>query len=104
MWRAYIILVQKDDDHISKMCQCSGLHQRTSLKVSAADAEILIALHKNLLSKIRVYISNVSFSRWNRQCQRLKHIMAICGMYVLPQAGLLANELLEKRLNEDDYF
>jgi hypothetical protein len=26
------------------------------------------------------------------------------GMYGLPQAGLLANELLEKRLNKEDYF
>jgi hypothetical protein len=32
------------------------------------------------------------------------YIMAIRGMYGLPQAGLLANELLEKRLNEDGYF
>ena len=28
------------------------------------------------------------------------HIQANCGMYGLPQAGLLANELLEKRLNK----
>jgi hypothetical protein len=26
------------------------------------------------------------------------------GMYGLPQAGLLTNELLEKRLNEQGYF
>eukprot|EP00956_Cyclotella_meneghiniana_P037905 scaffold146503_cov46-Cyclotella_meneghiniana.AAC.1 len=26
------------------------------------------------------------------------------GMYGLPQAGLLANELLEKRLNKNGYF
>jgi hypothetical protein len=31
------------------------------------------------------------------------HIMAIRGMYGLPQAGLLANELLEKRLQEHGY-
>ncbi|KAL7523238.1 hypothetical protein ACHAXR_001576, partial [Thalassiosira sp. AJA248-18] len=31
------------------------------------------------------------------------YIMAIRGMYGLPQAGLLANELLEKRLNERGY-
>ncbi|KAL7535731.1 hypothetical protein ACHAXR_006701 [Thalassiosira sp. AJA248-18] len=29
--------------------------------------------------------------------------MAIRGMYGLPQAGLLANKLLEKRLNENGY-
>jgi hypothetical protein len=32
------------------------------------------------------------------------YIMAIKGMYGLPQAGLLANELLEKRLNKAGYF
>ena len=31
------------------------------------------------------------------------HIMATKGMYGLPQAGLIANELLEKRLNEHGY-
>ena len=31
------------------------------------------------------------------------HIQANRGMYVLPQAGLLANELLEKRLNKIGY-
>jgi hypothetical protein len=31
------------------------------------------------------------------------YIIAKCGMYGLPQAGLLANELLEKRLNEHRY-
>ena len=31
------------------------------------------------------------------------HIEANKGMYGLPQAGLLANELLEKRLNENGY-
>ncbi|KAL7528154.1 hypothetical protein ACHAXR_005043 [Thalassiosira sp. AJA248-18] len=31
------------------------------------------------------------------------YIMAICGMYGLPQAGLLANELLEKCLNKNGY-
>ena len=31
------------------------------------------------------------------------HIKATKGMYGLPQAGLLANELLEKRLNENGY-
>ncbi len=31
------------------------------------------------------------------------HIVATKGMYGLPQAGLLANELLEKRLNERGY-
>ena len=30
----------------------------------------------------------------------LVHIQANCGMYGLPQACLLANELLEKRLNK----
>ena len=32
------------------------------------------------------------------------YIMAIRGMYGLPQSGLLANELLEKRLNKNGYF
>lgn len=32
------------------------------------------------------------------------HIEANKGMYGLPQAGLLANELLEKRLNKRGYF
>ena len=32
------------------------------------------------------------------------YIMAIRGMYGLPQSGLLANELLEKRLNKHGYF
>ncbi len=32
------------------------------------------------------------------------YIVANKGMYGLPQAGLLANELLEKRLNENGYF
>ena len=32
------------------------------------------------------------------------YITAIKGMYGLPQAGLLANELLEKRLNKAGYF
>ena len=31
------------------------------------------------------------------------HIRANCGMYSLPQAGLLANELLEKILNKRGY-
>ena len=31
------------------------------------------------------------------------YIMAVRGMYGLPQAGLLANELLEKRLNQHGY-
>ena len=31
------------------------------------------------------------------------HIQANIGMYGLPQAGLLANELLEKRLNKRGY-
>ena len=31
------------------------------------------------------------------------HIVANKGMYGLPQAGLLANELLEKRLNKNGY-
>jgi len=31
------------------------------------------------------------------------YIMATKGMYGLPQAGLIANELLEKRLNEHGY-
>ena len=31
------------------------------------------------------------------------HIQANCGMYGLPQARLLANELLEKRLNKRGY-
>ena len=30
--------------------------------------------------------------------------MAIRGMYGLPQSGLLANELLEKRLNTHGYY
>eukprot|EP00956_Cyclotella_meneghiniana_P001303 scaffold1404_cov37-Cyclotella_meneghiniana.AAC.7 len=32
------------------------------------------------------------------------YIMAIKGMYRLPQSGLLANELLEKRLNKNGYY
>eukprot|EP00956_Cyclotella_meneghiniana_P036650 scaffold128493_cov64-Cyclotella_meneghiniana.AAC.1 len=32
------------------------------------------------------------------------YIMAIRGMYGLPQSGLLANELLEKRLNKNGYY
>ena len=32
------------------------------------------------------------------------YIMAIRGMYGLPQSGLLANELLEKRLNKHGYY
>jgi hypothetical protein len=32
------------------------------------------------------------------------YIEANCGMYGLPQEGLLANELLEKRLNKRGYF
>ena len=31
------------------------------------------------------------------------HIEASCGMYGLPQAGLLANKLLERRLNKHGY-
>jgi len=31
------------------------------------------------------------------------HIVTNKGMYVLPQAGLLANELLEKHLNKNGY-
>ena len=31
------------------------------------------------------------------------HIQANCGMYGLPQAGLLANKLLEKRINKRGY-
>ena len=31
------------------------------------------------------------------------YIQANRGMYVLPQSGLLANELLEKRLNKQGY-
>jgi hypothetical protein len=31
------------------------------------------------------------------------YIRAKCGMYGLPQAGLLANELLEKHLNKHGY-
>ena len=31
------------------------------------------------------------------------YIVATKGMYGLPQAGLLANELLEKRLNKNGY-
>ena len=32
------------------------------------------------------------------------YIVATKGMYGLPQAGLLANELLEKRLNKNGYY
>eukprot|EP00956_Cyclotella_meneghiniana_P014712 scaffold22143_cov41-Cyclotella_meneghiniana.AAC.3 len=32
------------------------------------------------------------------------YIMAIRGMYGLPQSGLLANELLEKLLNKNGYY
>ena len=32
------------------------------------------------------------------------YIEATKGMYGLPQAGLIANELLEKRLNEHGYY
>eukprot|EP00956_Cyclotella_meneghiniana_P001082 scaffold1265_cov38-Cyclotella_meneghiniana.AAC.9 len=32
------------------------------------------------------------------------YIMAIRGIYGLPQSGLLANELLEKRLNKNGYY
>ena len=32
------------------------------------------------------------------------HIVANRGMYSLPQSGLLANELLEKRLNKRGYY
>ena len=32
------------------------------------------------------------------------YIMATKGMYGLPQAGLIANELLEKRLNKHGYW
>ncbi len=31
------------------------------------------------------------------------HIVTNCGMYLRPQSGLIANELLEKRLNEHVY-
>ncbi len=31
------------------------------------------------------------------------YIVANCGMYGLPQSGLIANKLLEKRLNEHGY-
>ena len=31
------------------------------------------------------------------------HIQSNCGIYGLPRAGLLANELLEKRLNKRGY-
>jgi hypothetical protein len=31
------------------------------------------------------------------------YIVANCGMYGLPQSGMIANELLEKRLNEHGY-
>jgi hypothetical protein len=31
------------------------------------------------------------------------YIVANCGMYGLPQTGLIANELLEKRLNGHGY-
>ena len=54
-----------------------GLRQQNSLKVLAADAEMVIVLHKNLLSKIRVYISNVGFSRWSHQRQRPKPWQAL---------------------------
>ena len=32
------------------------------------------------------------------------YIMTVKGMYGLPQSGLIANELLEKRLNKHGYF
>ncbi len=32
------------------------------------------------------------------------YIVANCGMYNLPQSGLIANKLLEKRLNEHGYW
>ncbi|KAL7490093.1 hypothetical protein ACHAW6_016101 [Cyclotella cf. meneghiniana] len=44
--------------------------------------------------KLRSIVSNDGFI----------YIMAIRGMYGLPQSGLLANQLLEKRLNKHGYF
>jgi len=58
----------------STACARAGrLLQRNSVKVSAAEAELILVLPNNLLIKLRVYISNVGFSECLFQRKRPKH-------------------------------
>ena len=59
---------------------------------------------------VKIKISNIPEEIINEYKLRNKvtphgfvYIMATKGMYGLPQAGLIANELLEKRLNKHGY-
>ena len=60
---------------------------------------------------IRVKLSDIPdkiIAEYNLKAKATKdgsvYIVANCGMYDLPQSGLLANDLLEKRLNEQGYY
>ena len=75
---------------ISNFYLMTPLKRAEYIKIRLSDIPDEIIKEYNLMDKVT---SNGSI-----------YIKAIRGMYGLPQAGLLANELLEKRLNKHGYY
>ena len=75
--------------NISNFYLMTPLAQPEYIRVKLSDIPDKIIKEYNLKAKATKYGS--------------MYIVANCGMYGLPQSGLLANELLETRLNKQDY-